>query len=291
VNKNNAFTRAILSDSTQFLLSSITDQYDIVLDEFRLLWKAGLHFRKNNWKAGLSLITPSLNVIGWAYVSREISVYNLIDIQPDTVATLDLLALDRQKNIHDTRYRVPFSIAFGVERKWSKGRLMVSVEYFQKLKRYQVVIPNPEPFIRPSTFDYGIDETEFLSVVYAADAVVNFGVGYERDLSEKLVLLTSFRTDFNALDRNLDEGEEMVMRGIFWDMYHLAIGVSMHKGNTLTTFGFNYAMGFDKRDDNFIRFDRPETIYRDTYVEPIGMQSSIHALAIVIGFTYFSKRS
>lgn len=291
VNKSYAFTRAILSDSSEFLISSISDQYDIVLDEFRLLWKAGLHFRKNKWKLGLSLITPSLNVVGWANVSREISVYNLIVVQPDTVTTIDLLALDRQRNLHDTRYKVPFSFSFGIEKTMNKGTLMFSVEYFQKLKRYQVVAPNPEPFLRPSTYDYSIDEKEFLSVVYAANTVVNFGLGYEHDISENLAILTSFRTDFNALTEKLEPQDEMVMRGIYWDMYHLTLGVSMRKGNTLTTIGFNYALGFDKRDDNFIRFDRPETIYRDIYAEPIGMKSSIHALAIVIGFTYFSKRT
>ncbi len=258
--KFNVFTRLILADTSDFFLSSITDQYDVVLDEFRLLWKAGVHFRKNNWKLGLSLTPPSLNVLGWANVSREISVYNLVDVQPDTVQILDFLALDRQRNLKDTRYRIPFSMAFGIERKLKKGLLMFSAEFFQKLKQYQVAIPNPEPFVRPSTFDYAIDETEFLSVVYAADPVVNFAVAYEHNVSDKLSILSSFRTDFNALDDDLVPGDEIVMQSIYWDLYHLTLGVSMKKGNTLTTIGFNYALGFDKREDNFIRFDRPETI-------------------------------
>jgi hypothetical protein len=115
-------------------------------------------------------------------------------------------------------------------------------------------------------------------------------VAYEHNLSDKLAILSSFRSDFNSLDQDLMTDGEMTINSIYWDSYHITLGVSMRKGNTLTTFGFNYALGFDKRDDNFIRFDRPETIYRDAYVEPIGMKASIHALAIVIGFTYFSKR-
>jgi hypothetical protein len=211
-------------------------------------------------------------------------------VQPDTIEIIDVLALDRQRNLHDTRYRVPFSIAFGIERQMKKGTLMLSAEYFHKLKQYQVVVPNPEPFVRPSTFDFDIDESEFLSVLYAAKPVVNFAVGYEHNLSEKLSILTSFRSDFNALDRGLTPDGEIVLESIYWDIYHITLGVSMRKGNTLTTIGFNYALGFDRRDDNFLRFDRPETIYRDAYVEPIGMKSSLHALAIVVGFTYFSKR-
>jgi hypothetical protein len=293
VYRNSALARAIFSNSTDFILSSITDQYDIVLDEFRLITKAGIHFRKNKWKLGLTLTTPSINVVGWANVSREISVYNGIDestINTDTVKTIDFLALDRQRNIHDTRYKTPFSIAFGAERNLKQGSLMFSVEYFQKIKQYQVVVPNPEPFIRPSTGDYYIDETEFLSVIYAANHALNFSVGYEHNVSDKLAVLTSVRTDFNVSNEDSEPQPEMIMGSIFWDMYHATLGVSMKKGNTLTTIGFDYALGFDQRDDNLIRFDRPETIYRDIEVAPIGMKSSYHALAIVIGFTYFSKR-
>lgn len=289
--KSSALSRAILTLNDEFLLSSLTDEHDVVLDLFRFIWKAGIHFRKNKWKAGLTIAPPSLNVIAWANVSREISVYNLIDVQPDTVQLLDVLALDRQRNLHDTRYRVPFSMALGIERELKKGKLMVSAEFFQRLKQYQVAVPHPEPFVRPSTFNFDIKAEEFLSVVYAADPVVNFSIGYEHNLSERLALLASFRTDFNALDDDLDAGYEIVMQSLYMDVYHLALGVSLKKGNTLTTLGFNYALGFDTRNDNFIRFDRPETIYRDVYVAPTGMKSSLHALAFVIGFTYFSKRA
>lgn len=288
VYKQTAFTRMIFTDSTDYLISSLTDNQDVVLDVFRLVWKAGIQYKSlNNWKLGLTITTPTVNVLGFANVSREISAYNYIDLESGRI--LDILALDRQKNL-PARYRTPLSIAIGVEKKFNKSTIAFTAEYFHKLNKYQVAEPNPEPFARPSTFDFDIDEADFLSVVYAADPIINFALGYEHSLSEKYTIYTSVRTDFSAKDEDMDPGNEMTVSDAYWNVYHATLGFSIRKGATLTSIGGDYALGFNRRNENFDRFDRPESIYRGLFVEPVEMRTAMNGLSLMIGFTYYMKR-
>jgi hypothetical protein len=78
---------------------------------------------------------------------------------------------------------------------------------------------------------------------HQARSLVNFGVGYERKLTERTSLYGAFTTDFTFADK----GDSATSSLSTWDIYHVTAGASLMVGDVKLTMGAAYAFGSDSR--------------------------------------------
>lgn len=275
-------TRAITTDPANQFVASFIEAEEIVIDNFRLLWKAGLAYEVGKFKLGLTLTTPSLNVVGFGNASRELSLYNT-PLGSDPNDRSDLVGNDRQENLKST-FKTPWAVGFGFEFELQKHRLMLSSEFFSAISNYRVLNTTVQPFLRPSGVDYPIPEDEFMTVLSSASAVLNIGIGHQWSVTDKMDILWGFRTDF-AAQPNFGDGLEMYMNNISFDIYHFTLGYALKLKKSGLNFGFDYAFSGTRSSGTVANFDQPERIYN--FQDAIQYDGSYryNGLSLIVGFT------
>ena len=136
-------------DSTE-LFGNINIDKTLKYKTFSGLFKFGAAYQTGNWKFGLTLTTPSIQVYGSGDIQREDSF-----IAIDTAGSGGgYVIMARKTGIHAT-YRRPLSIGFGVEYSSEKTRIALSCEYFTRIKVYHLFEPQSDPFVYPESIDTG----------------------------------------------------------------------------------------------------------------------------------------
>jgi hypothetical protein len=275
-------TRAITVDPNNLFVSSLVLNDEIVIDNFRLLWKAGLAYQTGIFKLGLTLTAPSLNVVGFGNVSRELSYYNYPSVNNINDRS-DLLGNDRQQNLKST-FKTPWAVGAGFEFEFAKHRLMLNTEFFSAISNYRVLNTESRPFIRPSGLSYPIPQDEFLTVLASGSAVMNFGFGHEWSFTDKMALLWGFRTDF-AAEPEYTDGFEMYLNNITFDLYHVTLGYAIKLKKSGLNFGLDYAFSGTNAIETISNFDQPERIYYALPTEQYNSSFRYNGLSLILGFT------
>jgi hypothetical protein len=77
------YSRAIPIVDSSYYVASFSNYDDILFINWKLIMKFGLNIRKENWKYGLTVTAPSINLYGDCDVQREMSVNNIRQDGPD----------------------------------------------------------------------------------------------------------------------------------------------------------------------------------------------------------------
>jgi hypothetical protein len=232
--------------------SYVNENY-LKMNDYRILFKAGLMYKADRWSCGLTLTTPS---IGGLYsdgkrVLRNQSQDNIIN--PETnEAVPDYSVSDfREKGEMKVAFKTPLSIAAGFTY-YSPGKMRIfysSVEYFWGIDPYRLSSAEEGDDILSGIYDNAIPFNEWLTYMSGADPVFNAAFGYSWTLRKDLLLMGGFRTDFNYR-KNYDFGEYADYNRIAnlnLDLYYITCGLSWDiKGQNLIT-GIQYTVG--KTDD------------------------------------------
>ena len=88
-----------------------------------------------------------------------------------------------------------------------------------------------------------------------ANAVVNFGMGYEWRVHEKLMIVTGFRTDFTFMDKSLFKYIDFTNTLVNWNLYHLSAGIDWKYKWIQLNAGFDYAFSYQKGISSFFNPD------------------------------------
>jgi hypothetical protein len=195
----------------------------------RLLWKLGLSWEWEGISWGLTATTASLSLLGQgrALVNITSAGQGLEGAGgPDPVfvaAYEEGLAAD---------YRSPWSFGLGAAYGFGKSRLHFSAEYFGKNEEF--VIMDGGEFVGQSTGD-----TVSLSLTDQQGDVLNFGVGFRRQLSNKVTGYASFRTDFSSVDQaDLDASITAPL-----NLYFITAGTAFKIPIADITLGLGYGWG------------------------------------------------
>ncbi len=176
---------------------------------YGLFLKLGANYELDNINLGLNISIPYIEVIkSGAFRYKEL----IIDwISPeDTYYEYDL-------NDLKTTRKEPLSIAIGAGIQLKKYIFHINLEYTAGLKKYnQIDIP---------PLDIGEDSPFTPKYTDQRKGVLNFGLGIEYHLKEKVKLYTSFSSDVNAIVRdtsdetlnNLNLGDSYFHLGFGWD--------------------------------------------------------------------------
>jgi len=207
-------------------LSAITN-YDYF--NVRFLWKAGLIADLSPLTIGLTVTTPSINLLGSgsAFVNSWASG---VDLTGDSLADEYLLA-----NYQDglsSRYNSSWAVGAGLSYRMGRWRFDASAEWFAPVRRFAVL--ETEPFSVQSS-----GETVTNDLTHELDPVINVGLGVEYQAGEATTVFLSTVTDFSGAV----PGSPTNLSITTLDLFHITGGGLFKLGDIDLTFGAGYAFG------------------------------------------------
>ena len=178
--------------------------------------KFGIAYDSGNHHWGLLLSSPLAKLYSRATFIADINSTNLLDAE--TGETSNLLASTRQTNLR-AKWKMPMSLAGGYAYDYGKGQVYVSAEFFAAVNSYTILKPEESSFIKTGN-GISLPVDGILSSLDGRKSILNFGIGYSREINDVFTLMSSLRTDFNYLNEKTDEEGHLAL----WDIYHAQIG-------------------------------------------------------------------
>ena len=228
---------------------------------FKILFKLGVIYNLNETsRIGLNLNSNSINVFGRGSNQRTLSQSNINKLLNDTVDTRyeDKLISDFSDGLK-ADFKSPFSISIGYNYEKDKTRFGITLEYFSKIARYNVIegIDNGELI---NTSSIPIKESEVLSLKYEQKSIFNTAIGYETDIGESFTLAVGFRTNFNASKTNNQEENTNSLEDIDIDYYHLTTGSTFTLLKNKFIFGIDVGFSYSTDQYYVINYANPLVI-------------------------------
>ena len=211
----------------------------------RFSGKFGISAVYDDFKLGATITTPSI-ALKWASGGTDHANLSSNDVYVDTTngifTPIDIIASDRQEGL-PVNYRTPFSIAAGIEYKFSDATFVhFAAEWFAPISTYVVMQPESDQFIinNPATIR-PMDSAELLRVYDSMKSVLNAGVAFEHKLNEKITGYAAVRTDFS--NANYKDISGLAVGFTAFNIYHFTLGASTIVDKTTVGVGLEYSHG------------------------------------------------
>jgi hypothetical protein len=266
-------------------------------NDYRLLWKFGLLYKRKRFSVGVCLTTPS---IGGIYsdgkrVSKKQKQSNISSPESGQALPDYFIGDYQEKKAVEVNDKSPLSIAAGLTlySKDNTKTLYTTVEYFAGLDPYRLAQADESPNLASNTVSEMIQLNEWLTFVSGAKPVFNAALGYRWVVKENIMLMTGIRTDFNYR-KNYNYApllESKSIKGVQLDYYHLTGGISLRIwGQDLIT-GLQYTIGREKDQTQFVNLSDPVEY---NYIEKAPLQgtrqnnmnSLLNSLSLYFGATF-----
>jgi hypothetical protein len=239
---------------------------DFDYSNYRLLWKAGISTQRESWDLGLTVTTSSVRLFGNGSASYARSAVGA-DLGGGPVVDV---SVQHQDDL-ESHYQSPWSVAAGGAYRRGDNTFHATVEWFARVAAFDV-----------------LDTSSFASDPAAAGlekrlhqqakSVVNFGLGYQRKVSERFSYYGAFTTDFTFASKD-DSATNALST---WDIYHVTAGTSLMIGNVKLTMGAAYAFGSDSRPI--------ATVYIPPGGEPVlapaQLDTKYSRIRVLVGFDF-----
>lgn len=263
---------------------------DVRFQNYSMIWKLGFRYKINYVSLGLNFSIPSINLFtGGKFMRYKQQRSNISD--PDGQGFLpDYIIVDQQeKNDFKVKFKTPFSVAAGATFRSPADpdkSFFITAEYFARLPQYTIVdsrdyayaIPTYASSLSPDIFDYS----------YAARDVLNVAIAYRWRISEKLLLLSGFKTDFNFL-----KGVEMEnnrLDNFHLNLYHLTSGLRFKIKKNVIIFGLQYSYSSNSGQRQIVNLKDPVEYNKQENMPLVGnrsnsMKVNYNGLSFFIGAT------
>lgn len=279
----NLSTYAFLNNAERTMISAqLTQNVDYY--NVRYAAKVGLAYKKDKWRAGLTLTTPSVNIMGVGTVAANISAYNLKLLDDNRVTAV---ATDRQSELK-TKFKSPLSISAGVNYNGDRSRFGIAIQYYASIGMYDIMDVQPSTFVRPADLAPQIGSDQFMNVRAAAKSVINVAMGYEYLLKENITLYFSARNDMSYFDNDLNDTQGIKPTVSTWDIYHFASGVTFKTVQSSLSLGLLYSTG---KTDKYEQTGNtnPEDL---SFLEGVTSitNANYNSIGLLLGYTFFFKK-
>ncbi len=234
----------------------------IKFTDYRLILKLGLAYDGGNWRVGFTLTSPSMRAFSTGKQVERIQSQTGIARGNVPAGLSDFVIFDGQEDKKiSTNYKMPFSTGAGFiyDFKRRGQKLYFSLEFFGKLKEYKMVNAEINPDITsPIVYDT-LSNKDWSSYTYAARSVLNAAVGYSWTLSNDLVFMNAFRTDFSAINFiNLgNKNYYNYVKTTKYNVYHYSGGVEFSFKKNRIIAGADIAFGYQKNLAQIANFTSP----------------------------------
>lgn len=239
---------------------------DFDATNYRLLWKAGLSTQRENWDAGLTVTTASVPLFGSGSASYTRSAVGA-DVGAGPVVEVAVQHADDLAS----RYESPWSVAVGGAYRRGQNSLHATVEWFAPVSTFEVL--DTGPFAGDPSAAGLVKRLH-----HDAKSVVNFGVGYQRTVSERFAYYAAFITDYTFTEKD-DSATSSLST---WDIFHVSAGTSLMVGSVKLTMGAAYAFGSDARSISTIVIP-PEG---PPALQPTPLDVKFSRLRLLVGFDF-----
>ncbi len=271
-------------------------------NDYRLLGKLGLLYKKDQLSLGINFTSPSIGNIysNRSEVSRKKSYQNISD-PSDGTSIPDMLIADfmNGKNV-TVNAKSPLSVGAGMT--WTNKNkdktVYLTGEYFAGIDAHRMVQASENSNIASGTVSTAIDYNEWLTFISGAKPVYNIGLGFRWIAAEKVMILSGFRTDYN-FRKDMDFGDLNHLNSfkhLNMNRYHLTGGTSLNIMGHDLILGIQYTLGNEKNQEQFVSFTDPLEYDPATQIVLQGniqttMNTSFNAFTVYFGATINLNRS
>lgn len=282
-------------DETQaFYTAKYKFQEYLKFNNYRLLGKIGILYKKERLSLGLNITTPSLNVYSdGKRVMRKGSQSDINNSNGEPVPNYLVYDYADKKDMK-VNYKSPLSIALGASyhNKRKTKIVYTTVEYFAGMDPFRMAEAEEiSDVISTPGRDASIYD-DWLTFVWGAKPVVNAAIGYRWIAREDLMVLAGFRTDFNYR-KNIDYHpllESRILKGFHLDRYHLTGGLTVKLFGQDLMAGLQYSFGYEKDQTQFINLSDPVEYNPENFTALQGlpkdnMNVMINSLSLYFGAT------
>jgi len=161
--------------------------------DMRILLKLGLRYKIENTSIGFNLTIPSIKIAGYGHTKFEQEYTDIINDDGQNIP--DYYIMEYADYVY-CQIRDPFSIALGITHLSlnKKNQYYFSTEYFAGINPYKML----DPTRGYSLFFNPVTASSRSTVYYGNRKIVNFGLGYMRNVRPEFELILGFKTDFNS---------------------------------------------------------------------------------------------
>ena len=254
--------------STSVGILSAVSEYDYY--NVGILWKAGIGYTFEKIKFGLTVTTPTLNLLGSGEVDVNINSSGMDldgDLQPD-----EFLVSNYQTDI-SSKYKSSLALGFGIYYKFSSFKIHLAGEYFGGVDKFNVLTSNS---FQSQTGGLTLKN----NLTHALKPVFNYGVGLEYLINEKVTTYAAFTTDHSALDTDENSNHSYLK----WDYYHISAGAAVSVKKIELTFGLSLAIAGDDISVPILPLSENEEA--DFVLQKQGAEVSSYRLKFILGLTF-----
>jgi len=259
-------TVQLLDPDGRAIVANVSTNYDYY--NWRVLWKLGAEGEIAQWKIGVAVTTPSVNLFGSGQVGNNLTFVGQI---PGPGGSLPAAVASDFQTGRAATFKSPLSVAVGAGRTFGLTKVHVAMEYFTSVPLQTVI--DSAPFVGQS------DGREYPTAVREAlDDVLNVGLGVEQEFSENVHAYFGFHTDFSAAGDN----PEANLSSTRWNYYHISGGATLSAVGRRFTLGGNLALGGDEL-----------VIDPNDPFAPIGFPPEVpvssYKLTVLLGFSFLAR--
>lgn len=265
--RNSISIQSTDTSNTVGILSGVTeyDYYNI-----GVLWKAGIGFTFEKIKFGITVTSPSLNLLGSGSTDVNINSSGIDidgDQQPD-----EFLISNYQKDL-TSKYSSAYAVGFGIYYKFGDFKVHLAGEYYGDVSKYSVLAS--EEF-QSQTGGYTLTN----DLTNALKPVFNFGIGLEYLVNEKFTTYGAFVTDRSALNTDEESNHSFSK----WDYYHITAGAALSFEEFELTFGLSLAFAGDDVEVPILPLSESEDI--DFVFQRESAEVSSLRLKFILGIVF-----
>ncbi len=265
--------------------ASVEKQYLYVIS---LIPKVGFLYDFGQLSMGLNITIPSIRLWGDGYAKRTLSNTNVVY---EGVLKDDYLK-NEYNNYMVANIKEPLAIALGLAyiSNNEKSNYFFSMEYFAPISTYRLLDNTKISSWGEDDFQPGGD---FLSYKYGGKEVLNVAVGYEHIVSEKLSILSGFKTNFSAYDVSQSGEWETMKEYVIMSppLYHISLGARFRYRSNTIVLGTEYILGISDNNIQLANYGYPGVYIEDEHfalqnVPTNSMKYVSNALSFYIGYAF-----
>lgn len=299
-----------------YFVSSNNNNLNFIINNIGAVEKVGLAYEKKSKRKDSSLIfrlgftatMPSFKIFSKSKVYQSSELNNISEegFNPtDSFNAVSSVLNNANSNIK-TNFKDPASLAIGFEIENRKIRFCTTVEYFIRIKEYDMIKDNSKTVKRPVKNNNPEYIEDFMTVKQSNQPILNVAFGFEYKFKPKIKsedkvrawsLLLGVRTDFNNHDQvyrlqKLENGAQEAFNPDSWRYLHYSIGACLDRKSDMFSFGIDYGKGLTRKTLQAINITEPTAQNfllgeRQNTVIP-----QINSINFVMGYTYkFNKTS
>lgn len=296
-----------------YFVSSNNSNINFIINNVGAVEKVAVAYEKKStkrdsliFKLGCTITMPSFRVFSKSKVYQSIELNNITEKEVpdlDSFPNLSNILNNSNSNIK-SNYKDPASIALGFEIENKKIRFCATIEYFFKVREYNLIKDNSKTVIRPVQNNNPNYISDFMTIKQSNQPIVNAALGFEYKFKTKIKktdkiktwsLLFGIRTDFNNHDQvyrlqKYQDKTEDAFNPDNWKYLHYSFGASLNRRNDKFSFGIDYGKGLTRKTLQAINISEPTSEgfllgERQNTVVP-----QINSINFIMGYTYrFNK--